>query len=454
MKRWIWLAGAAVVVIALGATLVALPKGQEWTTDSPEALAAFEAGMDAQMRIYYDDAQRHFRRAIELDPDFVIAKFYAIDGFRSEGEDKVKAMWDSVVSADLEQLTAREKLIIERARARREKRPKDAERLLEEALADHPNDPFIVNLNALQTWQRGEFEDAERLYQRLVEIHPNWVIAYNQLGYINMGLGRFAEAEEYFKSYRFIAPDQANPFDSLGELYITLGRYAEAEETLNRALEIKSDFWAAYEHLALMTSFSGDLEATRRVIDRAKAAGMHESQVDNLMCLEQYTAWRNAEAWTEILEASEGECAYGKNINFAKVTTHLAACSVGDWETATSIEEEASEVLAKVEERGPSRELRVVRGALQHLIGVRLAFEGEYAEAADNLRAANENLTYIEAGTALYKLYNNMALAELLLADGQDAEAHGLLSKMRSVNPLVVAEFEDSGLTVIGLERG
>ena len=47
-----------------------------------------------------------------------------------------------------------------------------------------------------------------------------------------------------------------------------------------------------------------------------------------------------------------------------------------------------------------------------------------------------------------------MALAELLLADGQDAEAHGLLSKMRSVNPLVVAEFEDSGLTVIGLERG
>jgi len=83
-----------------------------------------------------------------------------------------------------------------------------------------------------------------------------------------------------------------------------------------------------------------------------------------------------------------------------------------------------------------------------------LAFEGDYVGAAENLRAANENLNYIEAGTALYKLYNSMILAELLLADGQDAEAHGLLSKMRSVNPLVVAEFEDSGLTVIGLERG
>ncbi|MBD3872022.1 MAG: hypothetical protein IFK91_03740, partial [Acidobacteria bacterium] len=52
MKHWMWLALAAVVVVGAGLTLVALPKGQEWTTSSPEALAELEAAMDAEMKLY------------------------------------------------------------------------------------------------------------------------------------------------------------------------------------------------------------------------------------------------------------------------------------------------------------------------------------------------------------------------------------------------------------------
>ncbi len=48
MKRWLWLAAAAVIVIAAGVTLVALPRGQEWTSSSPEAVAEFQAGIDAR----------------------------------------------------------------------------------------------------------------------------------------------------------------------------------------------------------------------------------------------------------------------------------------------------------------------------------------------------------------------------------------------------------------------
>ena len=56
--------------------------------------------------------------------------------------------------------------------------------------------------------------------------------------------------------------------------------------------------------------------------------------------------------------------------------------------------------------------------------------------------------------TAIFKLHNRLVLAELLLADGQDAEAHRLLTKVRSVNPVWVAEFQDSGFKTLGLERG
>jgi len=455
MKRWMWLALAAIVVIGAGVTLVAVPGGQEWTTSSPEALAEFEAAMDAQMKLYSDDAKRHIARAAELDPDFVIAKLMSVDSMYREDEEKAKALWDEVLATDTSGLTPRERFFIERSKAYREERREDIPRIVDEYVAKYPNDPYLVNQKAIQHWGLGEFDEAERWYQRLVEMSPNWVIAYNQLGYINMSKGRFAEAEEYFKSYRFIAPDQANPYDSLGELFIALGRYDEAEESFEKAIEIYPNFWAAYEHIALMKSYNGDLDGTREIIDRAAAAGIPEGYVMAMDCLEQYMALHNAGAWQEVLALAEtSECVKKANPNFPKVTTHLAACELGDWETAETIENEAEELLKKVEDSGGLKDVAMLSASIEHMQGVRLALQGDYVAAEEKLRAADASLTYVNAGSAIYKLYNRMILAELLLADGQDADAHGLLSKVRGVNPVWVAEFEDSGLKILGLERG
>ena len=453
MKRRFWIGLVAVVVIAAGVTLVALPKGQEWTTSSPEALAEFEAGDSALWKLYHDEANRHFRRAVELDPDFIIAKLFVLNSVRHEDKEKANALWDEVISADRSKLRPREVYFIERERLYHEGRGEEVMQLIDDYLAKYPNDPYVLNDKAVEMWGRADLEEAERLYQRLVEISPNWVIAYNQLGYINMWQGRFAEAEERFKSYRFIAPDQANPYDSLGELFITVGRYNEAEASFEEAIQIKPDFWAAYEHIALMKSFNGDLDGTREIVRRLEVAKAPESTINSLSCLEQYMAWRNAEAWQEILDASESDCVSEKKFDFAKVTTHLAASKLKDWETAEGIESAAKEALEKYGESGSPKDVMTLRGVYEHMQGVRLAFQGNYGAAADALWAADEDLTYVAAGTALYKYYNRMILAELLLADGQDAEAHGLLSKVRADNPLVVAEFEESGFKALGLDR-
>ena len=456
MKRWMWFTLAVVIVVGVGVTLVALPSGPEWTTDSPEALAEFQAAMDAQMKIYYDDAREHFRRAYEFDPDFVMAKLMYSDQVRwnDKDEERAEKMLQEVFATDISKLTPRERYFIERARAYHEERADDAIAILDEYVAKYPNDPHILNQKALRTWRLGELEEGERLYQRLVEISPNWVIAYNQLGYITMMQGRFAEAEEYFKSYRFIAPDQANPYDSLGELFITVGRYDEAEESLEKAIEIKPDFWASYEHLVLMKAFNGDLEGTREVIERARIADGPEEMLFGMECLEHYTALRNAEAWQQIMDEADSKCVEGFKEGFSTVTTHFAACKLGDWEKAMEMELETANLLEKVEEHAAEKDIMTLRGAFLHMQGVRLALQGEYEEAEEKLRAADKGLTYVEAGVGMYKLFNRMILAEVLLADGQDAEAHGLLTKVRSVNPVMVAEFEDSGLKTIGLDRG
>jgi tetratricopeptide (TPR) repeat protein len=456
MKRWIWLAMAAMMVIGVGMTLVALPSDQEWTTESADALAEFEAGMAAQMKLYHDDAGKHFSRAAELDSDFVMAKLMCVEPTMRKDEEKGKALFEEALVVDMSTLTIREQFFIERARAYKEERREDIPKIVDKYLAKIPNDPYVLNDKAQRAFSVGDYEQAEPLYQRLVEIAPNWVIAYNQLGYINMSQGRFAQAEESFKSYRFIAPDQANPYDSLGELFIALGRNDEAEESFEKAIEIKPDFWAAYEHIALLKTFNGDLEGAREIVERANSAGMPEEWVMSMDCLERFMALRNTGSWHEILELAESsKCLKKDDINFPKSTVHLAASELGDWDTALSIEQEAKDLLTSIEEKGArGRQVDSLRAAIAHLEGVRLALQGDYGEAETLLRQADERLSYMEAGSAVFKLYNRMILAELLLASGQDAEAHGLLSKVRSVNPVWVAEFEDSGHKMIGLERG
>ncbi len=458
MKRWMWLALAAVVMVGAGVSLVAVPAEQEWTTSSPEALSEFELAMEAKNKLYYDDEMRHLERAAELDPDFALARLWSLEPMFRENEEAAKAEWDKVLATDTSKLTPRERFYIERSRLIRAERREEIDSLLDQYVADYPNDPYILNEKAVQHWSRDELDDAEHLYRRLVEIAPNWVIAYNQLGYIFMSKGRFAEAEEHFKSYRFIAPDQANPHDSLGELFIALGRNDEAEESFEKAIEIKPDFPAAFSHIVLLKSFNGDIEGARETRDRAKAAGVPENWVAEMDCLTQYMDLRNTGSWQEILELAEtSKCVEKPDINFEKLTTHLAACEVGDWDTALKIERAAEEQLAKIESEGiriGARHLGMSHAAIDHLQGVRLALQGDYGEAESKLRSADERVSYIEAGFAIFKLYNRMVLAELLLADGQDAEAHGLLAKVRGVNPLWVAEFQDSGFKMLGLERG
>lgn len=453
MKRGVWLAIAALVVVVVGVTLVALPRGPEWTTSSPEALKEYEAAVEAEHKLYTSEVGEHLTRAYEADPDFLVAKLGYANHLGMTDKERADELRQEVFDADLSKVTPRERFFVEYAKAYREKRPEDAAALLDDYFARYPDDPYILYRKATWTWSRGDLEEAERLYQRLIEIRPNWVISYNQLGYIAMMQGRFAEAEEYFKSYRFIAPDQANPHDSLGELFITLGRYDEAEESLEKAIEIKPDFWHSYDHLALVKACSGDQAGMREEVERARAAGMPEDWLTRLKCFADYEEMASREAWQEIVDNSDADCVKGFKDGYPSVITHLAASRLGDWDTAQKIEEETSEVLAKARESLDDKNTMVLEGALNHMKGVRLALQGDLAGAEERLRAADMGLTYMAAGTAWYKLYNRMFLAEILLAEGEDVEAHQLLSQVRSVNPMIVAEFEDSGFNYLGLKR-
>jgi len=456
MNKKIWLGLAVVIVAAAAFILNALPKGAEWTTSSPEALAEFTAAVDAQMKLYHNDVQAHLERALELDPDFVMAKLVLADQVKMDEDGRSASLWNDVVSADQSKLSERERVYINRARAMQEKRYADADEMLDTYLAGHPNDPFILHQKALLLWKSGDFEEAEKLNGRLIEIAPNWVIAYNQLGYIAMSQGRFVEAEEYFTSYRFVAPDQANPHDSLAELYIMIGRYDEAETSLYQSMGIKPDFWAAYDHLAMTKMMMNDFAGAGDALVMAEEAGeVPEYWKTGIGCIIRIAELAHNEQYREVLAVQEEnpECFKGHSQGHGSVTVHRAACLLGEWEIAEAIEKDFAAIIDKIKDSGDERDRSDVVGALAHIQGVRLAVQGDLEGAIERFKAADKNMTYIQASNGLFKLYNRLFMVEAFFASGNDGKAHKVLSKVRSVNPRMVEDFEEHGLKVLGLER-
>jgi tetratricopeptide (TPR) repeat protein len=454
MRRRHWLVLAVVVVVAAGVTLVAVPRAPEWTTSSPEALAEFEAGQAAYNKIYRDEAHEHFKRAYELDPEFLVAKLRVARILRAEDPERADLLFSELLAADLSKLTPREKFFIEYWRAHHSGRSDEASRLLDQCVEAQPNDPYILAEKAGVAWQGGDLEGAERLYQGLLAIEPNWVTAYNALGYIEMMQGRFIEAEERFKSYRFIAPDQANPHDSLGELYITIGRYEEAEATLEKAIEIKPDFWASYFHLAVLNAYRRDFEGVHQIIERARNAGLPDEAVSEMECSARYTEMADREAWPQILDEFTNECVSKYMLGFPAIITHRAACRTGDWEVARALEDEASGSLLEIERSGNDERIVVARASLLHMQGVRLATQGDFAAAAERFSAVDERLSFMFVEQGMFKLYSRLLEAETLLAGGKDAEAHKILSSVRSINPELIEDFEAIRFGYLGLGRG
>jgi len=451
MKRWLVVAAVLAVVASATVALVALGRGPEVTTSSAEALAEFEAAMDARMKLYYDEAQKHLERALALDPDFVLAKLHLLDHLSNDKERREK-LFDEIAAADLERLSERERFLVRRMLAYRAERPDEVDRLVDEYLGRHPNDPWVLNLKATQAWSQGNMAEAERFNRRLVEVSPNWVIAYNMLGYGAMDQGKFAEAEEHFISYRFIAPDQANPHDSLGELYTLLGRYDEAVASLEEALRIKPDFWASYDHLALVHMLRRDDEALNAVLTRMSSVeGCPSSRVEGNRCAAGAYRLALEGAWGPLLDFVASSCPQGPAAgDFVVTVSHRALCRLGRFDEARAIEEQVREVMQKRSASPANDDKMLWEGILLHMEGVRLALSGDLAAAEERLRGADAVLTYRMVALGLMKLLNQGALVEVLEARGETAAAARLLNTMRAVNAPLVTDFE-TGPGVLGL---
>ena len=422
--RKLLIALCLLLLLAGGMMLMARRTVPEWTTDSAEARAALERGLEAQMKFYGSEARAGYREALKLDPGFVAAKVMVMLHSYEGGQDELA---EELRQADRDRLTDRERFLVELVLARNDGDGEAADRIVREYLEDHPDDPYALATCSTQAWEERDWERAESHYRRLLEVDPNWAPAQNHLGYIAMAQGRFEEAEKQFETYQFIAPDQANPHDSMGELLTVLGRYDEAAASLEKALEIKPDFCASYDHLFALATLAGEGVAYPEIVARSREH-CGERMAEVLSCI--------AELWTDYLER-DFEAPWGEErAQCMKVYVrdtfllHRLAVITGRQETALKLEELVAKRIDKND-----MEAEISEGFLLHMKGIRALAGGDYQKAVSYLHKADRVLLYWGQGPAILKMFNQMNLAAALEGAGKPEKAEAVLAKVRQVNP-------------------
>lgn len=428
----------AVALVGSSLLVTSCSPRSEWTSASDEAISEFEAGLESRMKLYSKEASGHFERAVEIDPDFVVARLQQV--YHTEDKAERETLIEELRAADLSALTERERFMVTFALARWDEKYDEARTILQDFVERFPEDPFGVQQLAEDAWRRQEWGPAEAAYKRLLELDPNWVTAQNHLGYLAMAQGNFDAAEEHFKAYRYVAPDQANPHDSMGELLTVVGRYEEALAELEEAIEIRADFCASYMHMLDVLVLDGRPYAGYKVLERAEE-NCPESYDEGISIARCQLAF-----WSDYLEGDfdapwredRRECT--EKVGARGFLVHRMASLSERWDEAIAIE---NEIAKRAEDRAGAAgiESKIIRGVLEHYVGVRLLAQGDVAGAIESMAQADETLYYWGQDQGILKLFNRLNLAFALESAGRTEDAQAVLEKVRKVNPAFASEY-------------
>ncbi|MCP3957050.1 MAG: tetratricopeptide repeat protein [bacterium] len=410
---------------------------REWTTRSPRALKELEEGLADLKKMYRPDALRHFEKALELDPDFAMAKL-ELSYLEPSGSER-KKLAKELDEVDLGTLTARERFLLTYHMARRAHRPGDSEAILRTFLGQHPGDPYGLRIECGLAWQAQEWDQAESCYVHLLELHPNWLEAYNNLGYLALARGRFGEAEERFRTYRYLAPEQAGPHHSLAVLFTLRGRYEEAEKELDELLGLKSDFCAAYVQRADLAFMSGRPDLARQALRQV-------TKIDDCGYLEERGAICALGAWVLYLDGDaegawrrlDGACL--ERLEGFDLLAHRIAVMTDRNERGTEMEATLRRYRDKVSEAGKPVHARFMTALLQHMEGIRSLTEGDLPRAIELLSEADRSLGYWGGERANIKLFNRLNLLRALELAGRTPEALALRQEIDKVNNRLVED--------------
>jgi len=230
------------------------------TTTSEAALEAYRMGGNSADVFQLVDAANHYKKAIELDPDFAMAWLqlaYASPGITLflEALDSAKANAEAVSDAERLIIQAADYAVLQNNMRHRA--------ALNQLVNEYPGDEMAHLLLGNYYFGVQQYNLAVKSYTNAIVLNEKIVTPYNQLGYSQRALGNYGEAEKAFKSYVRLNPKNANAYDSYAELLMEMGRHKESIEFYNQALAIDPRFASSHIGIACNYSILGEPEKAR-----------------------------------------------------------------------------------------------------------------------------------------------------------------------------------------------
>jgi len=288
------------------------------TSKSPQAIEEFKIGRDQFENMRPAESLEHFKKALELDPDFAQAHAYAaflLPGAEGLAElDKAAQIAGSLPEA--------ERLNIEAIVAERRGEGAKAAELTKKLGQLAPGDWRAHWYMGTQASQQHRWDDATTELKKAVELNPKAGTVYNQLGYSYLMQGNKDGAVAAFKNYAEAAPNEPNAHDSLADALLAANKLDEAEAEYKKALEVSPQFWFSWGGIAATHALRGDWKgAYEALASAAKAAPRPSDKLEakSILAWTQFSEGKAADAF-ETVAALEKEAESQKqpvNLAFA-----------------------------------------------------------------------------------------------------------------------------------------
>lgn len=106
-------------------------------------------------------------------------------------------------------------------------------------------------------FDNGDYDQAVTAYAEALRLDPSTSNRFS-LGQALMEDGQLDDAERQFALVRQLSPREPDGDYGLGQVYARRGEYDEAIAAFQRAIDIQSDFWFAYEEMGFALADRGD----------------------------------------------------------------------------------------------------------------------------------------------------------------------------------------------------
>jgi TolB-like protein/Flp pilus assembly protein TadD len=274
---------AAAIAGALKATLTAGERERvnAIPTQNLEAWENYQLGRQRLAKrtgTGFTEAERYFRKAIELDPNFALAYCGLADS----------------LAVSLDYTDAPRAATLEQAQA-----AVDAALKLDSGLADAWASAGLIEVQA------DHRDRAEELFRRAIELNPNHAMARKWYGGLLLSLARFEESVTQLEQAARLDPLSANVQQSLAMALEAQGRFRDAASKYRRAIETDPLMPGPYLYLAMLAADKRNQYAVAVPLAEKAVALDSDNPVSTLTLAWLYWTLRDDEARDRLLRQAE-----------------------------------------------------------------------------------------------------------------------------------------------------